>query len=76
MDFEQLKRVAYAEGFIEDFIEESFEKLLQTQDAEKIKQGEELGAQWRVLTTGLAVLRGIVASQNIKLSLARQALDK
>ena len=75
MQIEELKKMAYMEGFVEDFIESSFEALLQTQDPQKIKHAEELSTAWKTLTTGIAKLRQ--ENQNLQncLQMARQALN-
>jgi hypothetical protein len=74
MNIERLKVLAFVEGHIENFIEESCEAVLQTQDSEKIKEAEELNFAWKTLSEGLRDLRKENVDLEVKLSLAKQAL--
>jgi hypothetical protein len=72
MQIEELKKMAYMEGFIEDFLDDGLAKLT---EAGAVKHADELKAAWLVLTAGIAKLRQ--ENQNLQncLQTARQALN-
>lgn len=66
MIIEKLNTIVYAEGFIEDFIEN-----YQTEDT---KHAEEITGMWKVLAAGLLELRRENAALEMKVTAARNAL--
>jgi hypothetical protein len=66
MNIEKLNALAYAEGFIEDFIEN-----YQTEDAKHI---EVISTMWEVIAKGLLELRRENADLEFKIVAARNAL--
>ena len=66
MNIEKLNAIVYAEGFVEDFIEN-----YQTEDS---KHAEEIVAMWAVLAAGLLELRRENATLEMKVMAARNAL--
>ena len=66
MNIEKLKLIVFAEGFLEDFIEN-----YQTEDAE---HAEKIVGMWKVLTSGLLELRRENAALEEKIAAARNAL--
>jgi hypothetical protein len=66
MNIEKLNALAYAEGFIEDFIEN-----YQTEDAKHI---EVISTMWEVIAKGLLELRRENVDLEFKIVAARNAL--
>lgn len=67
MKIERLNTILYAEGFIEDFIEN-----YKTEDHEHAKQ---LANMWQVLSTGLTELRRENTALELKIMAARNDLS-
>jgi hypothetical protein len=66
MNNEKLNMLGYAEGFIEDFLDN-----YQTGD---VNHDEQIGAMWSLITSGLRELRQENATLEIKVAAARNAL--
>lgn len=72
MQIEELKKMAYQEGFIEDFLEQGVAQLKEQGAA---KHAEEVAAAWLILTAGIAKLRQENTAMQNKLALIQQGLN-
>lgn len=73
MDFERLKEMARAEGFIEDFLEEAHKKM--SAEYGETTYAEELQKAWLILTAGLNKLRSENQTMQNKLAGVHNLLD-
>lgn len=72
MNIEELKKMAYMEGFVEDFLEQGVAALTE-QGA--TKHAQELKDAWLILTAGIQKLRQENAAMQNKLALIQQGLN-
>lgn len=71
MNINRLKTIAYAEGFVEDFLNEYIENLdEETASPQTLEQAQHLRNMWQVLSTGLKELR----SENMSLDLKIESI--
>ena len=75
MQIDELKKLAYHEGFIESFIEITCETMLQTQEHQSLKHAEEVSAAWKLFVAGVAKLRAENQAMINKLALIQQGLN-
>lgn len=72
MQIEELKKLAYMEGFVEDALEQSVALLIEQGAA---KHAQELKDAWLILTAGIQKLRTENQSMQNKLALIQQGLN-
>ena len=72
MTIDELKKMAYMEGFIEDFLDDAYAKLT---EAGSVKHADELKTAWLVLTAGIAKLRQENQTMQHKLAGVHSLLD-
>jgi hypothetical protein len=72
MQIEELKKMAYMEGFVEDALNEAHKKMTEEGDT---KHAEELKSAWLILTVGIAKLRQENQSMQNKLTLIQNGLN-
>lgn len=76
MDITRLETIAYAEGFIEDFVEEYLENVdEETAGSQTLEQAVNLKNMWLVLSSGLKELRQENAALQMKINAAKFALS-
>jgi hypothetical protein len=75
MDYKGLETLAYAEGYIEDFIEDYTNVGDLPMEPEEAEHRKQILNMWQVLSTGLADLRRENSILGLKVDLVRQALD-
>ena len=75
MNIEKLNMIVYAEGFIEDFIENyQTERVGPLGEEQEAKHAEEIISMWKALAAGLIELRRENATLEMKITAARNAL--
>jgi hypothetical protein len=72
MQIDELKKLMYAEGFIEDYLEHEVQHLAETDNS---KHADELKAMWLILTAGLNKLRSENQAMQNKLAGVHNLLD-
>lgn len=72
MNIEELKKLSYMEGFVEDALEQTVALLIE-QGASK--HAQELKDAWLILTAGIQKLRTENQSMQNKLQLIQQGLN-
>jgi hypothetical protein len=75
MKIERLQQIVYAEGFVEDFIEQYINDIdEETANAKTLEQAQLLQGLWLTLSSGLTELRKENAALQSRLDTARQAI--
>lgn len=72
MNIEELKKLSYMEGFVEDALEQNVALLIEQGAA---KHAQELKDAWLILTAGIQKLRSENQSMQNKLALIQQGLN-
>jgi len=72
MQIEELKKMAYMEGFVEDYLDEAHKKLTEEGN---VKHAEELKQAWLILTAGIQKLRQENQAMQHKLAGVHSLLD-
>lgn len=76
MNITRLQNIAYAEGFLEDYISEVTEAVENSKEpsSERLEQIQQVRNMWQVLSTGLSDLRRENHDFELKLMAVRNSL--